>query len=522
MKPVFFFIFLLKFTVLFSQISFPTKQLDDKLHTLLKESHAPGFSIAILAGDKLIYSKGFGYSNIEQKQKADENTLFAIGSASKAFTTGLLGIMEAEHGLSFDDKPHKYLPKLEFYNEILNSELTIKDLVCHRSGLPRHDFSWYLFPTENKDSLLARIKYHEPFKNIRTQWHYNNFGYLIQGMITEKITGKSWEDNIRERFFIPLEMQRSNVSIKEMKKTKNIATGYEWQNMETTKPMDYFNIAAMSPAGSINSSAIEMSRWLEVWLNNGKYKGKQVLPAAYIKKAINPLIIIDNGIADPQFPDQHLKSYGYAWGVSSYKGHYRLEHGGNIDGFSANVSLFPTDNIGIVVLTNQNSSMLPALARNIASDLILNAKPTDWISYLKEKQTTARKKLAEAKKKENESNISSTKLSHSLQEFTGNYQHPGYGTFHITTKNDSLFAQTSRNKLYLAHKYYDVFTPMEIKNDVIDKASDAGFNFNFQTDETGKITSVAIKLEPMLDAVKFIRVSPSTPVNKENKKTSGL
>lgn len=519
MKPILILFLLLKFTLTFSQISFSSKKLDAKLLDLLKESHAPGFSIAIIKNNKIVYSKGFGYSNIEKKQKVDENTLFAIGSSSKAFTTGLLGIMEVEHGLSFDDSPRKYLPELEFYNTMLNSELTIKDLVCHRSGLPRHDLSWYLFPTENKDSLLAKVKYHEPFKNIRTQWYYNNFGYLIQGMITEKITGKSWENNIRERFFVPLEMQRSNVSIAEMKKTQNIATGYEWKDMETTKAMKYYNIAAMSPAGSINSSAIEMSRWISIWLNKGKYKEKQILPESYVKKAINPLFLVEEGITDPQFPDQYLKSYGYAWFVSSYKGHYRLDHGGGIDGFSTNVSLFPTDSLGIVVLSNQNASIVPVLARNIASDVILNTKETDWIGYLKEKQITTKKKLAETKKKEADDTIHNTKPSHNLQDFAGDYKHPGYGTFHVTTKNDSLFVQTSKSKFYLLPKHYNTFSPKEVKDGVPDMTSDSGFNLNFQINEMGNIDYVTAKLEPTLSAITFKRISViSASVKKETSK----
>ncbi|WP_062697037.1 serine hydrolase [Chryseobacterium indologenes] len=506
MKITFFFIFLFKFVLLFSQTTFSGKKLDRKLLELLNESHVPGFSIAIVKDNKLIYCKGFGYSNIEKRQKTDENTLFAIGSTSKAFTTALLGIMESERKLSFDDNPRKYLPQLEFYNNTLNTELTIKDLICHRSGLPRHDMSWYLFPTENKDTLLSRIRYQEPFRPIRTQWHYNNFGYLIQGMIAEKITGKSWEDNIREHFFIPLEMKRSSVSIEEMKQAKNIATGYEWQNMETTRAMEYYNIASMSPAGSINSSSAEMSRWLEIWLNKGRYKEKSILPESYVKKAVNPLFSLEDGIRDLQFPDQHLNSYGYAWRISSYKGHYRLEHGGNIDGFSANVCLFPSDNLGIVVLCNQNSSMFPALARNIASDMILHSKPTNWIAYLKEKLKSAKDQLAINRKRQENNTIKNTKPSHLLQAFTGHYKHSGYGTFHITAKNDSLFVQTLNKQFYLSHRHYDTFTPMIVKNGTVENNSDIGFNFNFQTDESGNISSLTAQMEPMLPPIQFIRI----------------
>ena len=512
-------LFLLLFTNIYSQKGLNEKNLDQKLEKLLSQTHAPGFSIAVVKADKIIYAKGFGYSNIEQKEKVNENTLFAIGSTTKAFTTALLGIMEEEHGLNFDDTPRKYLSNLEFYNDELNNKLTIKDLVSHRSGLPRHDFSWYLFPTESKDSLLARVKYHEPFADLRSTWHYNNFGYLIQGLITAKLTGKTWEQNIRDRFFVPLEMSRSNLSIKEMKPMKNISTGYEWKNLDTTVALDYFNIAAISPAGSINSSAKEMSAWLKIWLNQGKYKGKQVLPEAYIKKAVNPLMLVGPGISDPQFADQHLKSYGYAWFVSSYKGHYRLEHGGNIDGFTANIALVPADSLGIIVLCNQDGSMLPALARNIMSDELLDLSKTDWIAYHDNKIEQLRKQLNATKQAQNESRVLGAKPSHLLEEFTGKYTHPGYGDFLISVQNDSLFAQFPVRKYYLNPWHYDLFKPQEYKDGKVDTLSGLGVNFNFRTGELGDVESVEVKFEPNLKPLSFSRAPLQADVSMDELKT---
>lgn len=366
---------------LFSQTKINEINIDKKLKELQETTQTVGFAVAIVKGNEVIYAKGFGYRDLEQKLKADENTLFAIGSSTKAFTTGLLGIMETEKGLKFTESPRKYLPELEFYNDELNNQVTILDMVSHRTGLPRHDFSWYLFPTNSKDSLLARVKYQESFTGIRKQWYYNNFMYLAQGLITEKLTGKSWEDNIRERYFKPLNMTTSNVSIDELKSHANISKGYELENFETQKALPYYNIAAISSAGAINSSVKEMANWVKIWLNDGKFNETQILPKSYVEKAVNPLMLIGAGIADKQFPDQQLNSYGYAWFTSSYKGHYRLEHGGNIDGFSANVSFFPTDKIGIVVLTNQDGSALPSLVRNAISDEILNLKSTDWVDF---------------------------------------------------------------------------------------------------------------------------------------------
>ncbi len=515
---LFVFAALLISTVAIAQFNLNEKQLDKKLQALQEATQTVGFSVAIVQGDKTLYSKGFGYKDFDKQLPVDENTLFAIGSTSKAFTTALLGIMEDEKGLSFNDSPRKYLPELEFYNNDLNNNLTLLDMVSHRTGLPRHDLSWYLFPTENKDSLLARVKYHKPFTGIREQWHYNNFMYLAQGVIIEKLTGKSWEDNIRERFFKPLQMTTSNVSIAELEQATNASKGYVLKDFTTNTLTPYYNIAAISPAGSINSSAKEMANWLKVWLNEGKFNNTQVLPKAYVKKAINPLMLIGNGIADEKFPDQHLNSYGYAWMTSSYKGHYRLEHGGNIDGFSANAAFFPTDKLGIVVLANQDGSALPTLVRNTISDYLLELEETDWIAYYQEKLDQLKKQKEEQKKTEIESKVANTTPTHSLIEYTGKYEHKGYGTINVEVENDSLWAQFTREKAYLKHTHYDIFEPYLVKGSKVD-SDGSGFNFNFQTDDLGDIAGVNLKLEPTLEPLYFKRSPNEVIISKETLNT---
>lgn len=490
---------------IFAQINLNEKNLEKKLKELQEATKTVGFSVAIVKGNEVIYTKGFGYRDLDKKIKANENTLFPIGSTSKAFTTALLGIMEDEKNLKFTDSPRKYLPELEFYNDELNNNINILDMISHRTGLPRHDFSWYLFPTDDKNELLKRVKYHEPFTGIREQWYYNNFMYLAQGLITEKLTGKSWEDNIRERFFKPLNMSTSNLSIEELKKQSNISKGYTFENFETNKETPYYNIAAISPAGSINSSAKEMANWVKIWLNEGKFNDTQVLPKNYVDKAINPLMLVGSGISDKQFPDQHLSSYGYAWFISSYKGHYRLEHGGNIDGFSANVSIFPTDKIGIVVLANQDGSALPTLVRNLISDELLSLKKTDWISYYNERVDKIIKQQKENKKKEKDSKFENKKPTHSLTEYTGKYTHKGYGTFQIEIINDSLWANFTREKAFVKHEHYDIFKPYLLKDNKV-SPNDLGFNFNFETNDLGDIEAVKIKLEPTLDPIVFTRI----------------
>jgi len=500
---------IISISAVFAQSDKRLKGLEKDLNEILELTKAPGFAVAIVEGRKIIYAKGFGYSDYENKIPADENTLYAIGSSSKAFTSSILGQLRQEDKLSFEESPLKYVTDLKFYNDEMNNNIIIKDLMCHRTGLPRHDFSWYLFPTNNKDSLLLRVEHHEPFTGVRQQWYYNNFMFLAQGVIAERITGKSWEDNIKERFFKPLGMTRSNVSIEELAKSSNAAFGYELKKDSIISKMDYYNIAGMSPAGSINSSVNEMANWLLTWINKGKFNDEQILPEAYINEAISSQMVVSGALPDKEFPDMHFSTYGYGWFLSSYKGHYLVQHGGNIDGFSANVGFFPGDSIGVVVLTNQNGSVVPGLVRNTVADRMLKTQKTDWAKKFSEQKTKAEKEEKDAKSEMTASTIENTKPSHILQDYTGEYSHPGYGKFNITNKNDSLYANFKLKTFYLKHIHYDIFEPFEVTKTGIDTTETGLLRLNFITNDGGEISLVRMKLEGSLDHPIEFKHSPN-------------
>jgi CubicO group peptidase (beta-lactamase class C family) len=516
MKKLLFFLFtIILVSPLFAQIDKRLKGIDKELNAILEATKAPGFAVAIVEGDKIIYAKGFGYSDFENKIPADVNTLYAIGSSSKAFTSSILGQLRNEDKLSFDDSPIKYIPELKFFNDEMNNNIIIKDLMCHRTGLPRHDFSWYLFPTYDKDSLIQRIAHQEPFTGVRQQWYYNNFGFLTQGVIAERVTGKSWEDNIRERFFKPLGMTRSNVSIEELEKSTNAALGYELKKDSIISKMDYYRIAGMGPAGSINSSVNEMSNWLITWINKGKFKDQEILPQTYIDEAIGSQMVVSGAIPDAEFPEIHMTNYGYAWFISSYRGHYRVEHGGNIDGFSANVAFFPSDSIGVVVLSNQNGSAVPSLVRNTIADRMLDVSKTDWAQRFLDDQEKAKKAEEEVKTENTSAKIENTRPSHILQEYAGMYSHPGYGDFEIMVEDDLLYAKFKLMKLYLKHYHYDIFEPFEVTETGVDTTDSGPLRFNFVTNDAGDISYVKMKAEAALDPIEFKR-TPNT-IEVDNK-----
>lgn len=498
--------------------------LDTAFERVLKDQLAAGFAVAVVEKNKVIYAKGFGYRDYEKKLPVTPNTLFAIGSCTKAFTSSLIGLLQKDNKLEFDKPAIKYLPSLKFYNDDMNRQITVRDLMSHRTGLPRHDYSWYLFKTNSRDSLLQRIAYQEPTFGIRERWQYNNFMFLVQGMIAEKITGKSWEENISSQIFKPLGMTRSNFTVKEMESSDDAALGYGLKKDSIIDKLDYYNINAMGPAGSINSSVNEMAKWVITWINGGKYEGKEILPANYVTTAMSAQMVAGSGLPSKERTDVFFSNYGLGWSLASYKGHYRVEHGGNIDGFSASTCFFPTDSIGIIVLTNQNASSVTSTVRNLIADRLLNIPYFDWNGDVVASNKKAKAAAKEAEKTTTSNQQKDSKPSHPLKDYQGLYNHPGYGTFEVVHRNDSLFAYVHDNiPTWLRHYHYDIFQPFNVEKDgVIDTTAKSPIRFQFHMSETGEINATTVKLEPTLDALKFNKTIKAVKAsNDELKKYLG-
>ena len=498
----------------------PLAGIDTSLERILSERKGAGFAVAVIEKNKVIYAKGFGYRDYEKKLPVTPNTLFAIGSCTKAFTALLVGLLNKEAKVDYDKPVREYLPELKFFNTEMNNQITVRDMMCHRTGLPRHDFSWYLFNTSSRDSLMRRIQYQEPTATPRQTWQYNNFMFLLQGMISEKLTGKSWEKNIQEKIFTPLGMSSSNISIKELEKNADASLGYSLYKDSSIKKMEYYNINAMGPAGSINSSVNEMAKWVMMWINGGKINGKEFFPAAYLKEAMSSQMIIGAALPDKEKADIHFANYGFGWFLASYRGHYRVEHGGNIDGFSASTCFFPSDSIGIIVLTNQNGSAITSIVRNTIADRILKIKPIDWLADRNAADAKAKAEAKESEKKVESNQKKGTTPSHPLTEYEGLYSHPGYGTMEIVLQKDSLFAFTPNNKVWLRHYHYDVFETFGVDGkEGIDTTEKSSLNFKFDMNEAGEINTVSLTLEQGLKPMAFSRKPKAKELTKEELKS---
>lgn len=478
--------------------------IEPALSKLLSDWHVAGFAVAVVEKDKVIYSQGFGYRDYENKKPVTPNTLFAIGSSSKAFTCGLVGLLQKDGKVRLDNKIRDYLPDLHFYNDNMDANITVRDMMCHRTGLSRHDYSWYFFNTHRRDSMLYRVRYMEPTAGIREKWQYNNFMFLGQGVLVEKLTGRSWEDNIRERFFGPLEMNRSNLSVDALQQDAEASFGYKVVSDSLIRKTSYYDIAGMGPAGSINSSAMDMAHWVMMWINGGGYKGKEVLPPFYVTDAISAQMVMD-GLPDRRHPDMHSDAYGLGWFLDSYRGHYEVEHGGNIDGFSANISFFPSDSVGIVILTNQNGSPVPTLARKLIADRLLGLKYVDWSKELLAAKARAKKQQQEAERATEKEKKPQAGPSHPLKDYQGIYNNPEAGDMVVSLSHDTLWGSTGRQRFYLQHFGYDIFELRWIDNtDGTADTSGNGVKVIFRYNETGNISVMEAPFEGGVKPIEFL------------------
>lgn len=520
-RLVLFCLWLITTSIAFSQKQKPATNrfagLDTAFARVLKDWKAAGFAVAVVEKDKVVYAQGFGYKEFEKKQPATANTQFAIGSCTKAFTSSLVGLLEADKKVELDKPVRTYLPQLQFATNEMNSYVTLRDMMCHRTGVSRYDYSWYFFPSNSVDSLMQRVQVMEPSEPLRQKWQYNNYMFMLQGAVVSKLTGKSWEENLHQNIFSPLQMTNTTSNLADWMKAPDLSVGYGLKKDSIIDKLDYYNIRAMAPAGSINSSVNDMAKWLTLWINGGKYGGKQVLPASYVSEAMSSQMVMAGALPGKDRPDLYMSNYGFGWMLTSYRSHYRVEHGGNIDGFSASTCFFPSDSVGIVVLCNQNGSQVPAVVRNIISDRILGLPYRDWETSLYQPIAEGKKKAAEAAKTVTSNQVRGTKTSHPLADFAGLYTHNGQEQIEIIYQHDSLYAQLPAMKWWLQHYHYDVFQPFDIDKKTGIDTSDAGpLRFNFVTNDAGKITEFALPLEPGTKPITFTRTAKAGVISQDS------
>ncbi|MBV6438412.1 MAG: D-aminopeptidase [Saprospiraceae bacterium] len=471
------------------------RQLTDSLR---QKRLTPGLAFGVVKDGKVLLAEGFGYRDLEKKLPVTAQTQFAIGSSSKAFTAAGLAILVDKGQLEWEKPVIHYLPDFKLFDDFATREMNAIDLVCHRSGLPRHDFMWYGSSFSRKD-IYERLRYLQPNKSLRTTWQYNNLMFMTAGYLTERLSGITWEQFVKTHIFQPLGMSNSNFSVNEMAASMDAALGYRTKDRKENIRMDYRNLDAIGPAGSINSNVSEMLQWVQLHLNEGKIAGKQIISAAAITRMHSPQMLMDASGSEKN-PEITDPAYGMGWFVQRYKGLRVVQHGGNIDGFSALVYMVPEKEFGLVVLTNQNGSGIPMMLARYATDLVLGLDPTDWYARVYaegDKQEEEKKKDQKPEPKR----IAGTQPAHPADVYTGEYEHPGYGVIEIKNTEKNLRLKYNAFDLPLEHWHYDVFRAK-------DDALDINQMVNFQTDANGTVFQLTTNMDPLVEDVVFKKTAP--------------
>lgn len=468
----------------------------------MKDWKVQGCAVAIVKNGKIVYTKGFGLRDVKNNLPVTPNTLFAIGSCSKAFTAASICLLVDEGKIDFDKPIISYYPNFRMQDDYVSNHITVRDLLCHRSGLPRHDFAWYGADILSRKDIVDALRYLEPSKGFREVWQYQNIMFTTAGYLVEVISGEKWENFVAKSIFEPLEMKSSNFSVNDMQKSSDFAKPYD-ERKDVVTEIPFRNLDNMGPAGSINSNVTDMANWLIMQINGGKFNGKQVISDGSLRQTQTPQMVVPSVVTDEVF----YNSYGMGWMITSYRGHLRVEHGGNIDGFSASTCFFPKDSIGIVVLTNMNSTSLTSIARNYAVDKLLGLSEIDWNKKLLGDVSKSKELKKESEDKKDPNKIEGTEPSHPLKSYAGKFEHPAYGTIEITLNDDILSADFHSMKAELKHYHYDIFETVE--NDII-----PNLKITFYTNIKGEIHKISIPLQPDVKDIEFKRTVEKKEVGK--------
>lgn len=450
----------------------------------------PGIAIAIVKNNEIILAEGYGYRDLDNKKPMTENTILAIGSSSKAFTTFIMGKLVEENIMEWDKPLRNYIPWFSLYDKQAGDRLSPRDLITHRSGLPRHDLLWYNNNEITREEIVRRLAYLPPNADLREKWQYNNLMYLAAGYLIEKLTDKTWEDAVREIIFDPLEMERSNFSVLDSQKDDDFAYPYSEDDGEIKK-IAFRDISRIGPAGSINSSVQEMANWLIVHTNRGIFENDQIISGAIL----NDMHAVHMAIGQPSHnPHYTSPDYGLGWFVDTYRGERRVHHGGNIDGFSAQVSFLPGKNIGIVAIANKNATQLPELLSRTAYDLLLEKDPIDWVTEAIEEQLEFGDIYSEARERIITRRKENTRPAHLLRSYAGIYKHPGYGELEIKFEGTDLLFVYNDIETPLKHWHYETFNGQRSEDPTF-----TDFKITFITSVNGNVSELRAFFEPTLD-----------------------
>jgi CubicO group peptidase (beta-lactamase class C family) len=437
---------------------FDVKVVDALAEKALADFECPGLAIALIKDDRVLLARGYGVREIGRKEPITASTLFALASCSKAFTAAAAGALVDEHKMNWDDLVSSHLPDFRMAYPLADRTVTLRDCLCHRTGLSRHDVLWIEAP-QSRAALIRRIGQLPPTTSFRSTWEYNNLMFLVAGQAVGAVGG-GWEEVVQRKLFDPLGMKTADFSTKTAEKREH-ARPHRRRDDNTIESFPWENIDQIGPAGSINANVRELCSWLRMQLGAGKLAGRTILSPGVVKEMHTPQMVVRNeGYFSIFFPPDVTEylSYGLGWFIYSYRGQHCISHGGSLEGFRAQMILVPKHRLGIVVLCNLGSCRLPeALSKNLI-DRMLGLPERDWNAHYVALDRKLRKGWEETLAKRQAERKKDTHPSLGLADYAGAFTAPGYGQATVLVGEEGLRLLWNGFTLKLEHFHFDTFS----------------------------------------------------------------
>lgn len=481
------------------------KGLDAALDSMRVQWNIPGMAVAVVAKGKVIHIAGYGFRDVANRLPVTPETKFAIASISKSFTVTTLAALAKQGKIQWDGRVRDYLPDFQMYDPVVTDRMTIRDLVTHRSGLARHDLMWGL-GIYNREQLYQRLRYLQPNKDFRTFWQYQNLMFTTAGYLAGKVNGSSWEDLVQSAVLTPLGMTSSSPAIAGLEQGGNVALPYAWTDADTLMPVPWRSTDAIAPTGGLHSTAQDMTRYLMMHMQGGRFEGKEIIAPGDSRAMQMPQMTMTQPmtVVAGQFP-QELDDEAYGMGllITHYRGHKLVHHPGNWDGYSLEMSFLPQDSVGVIVLTNMYSTIIRDFLPWYLYDRLLGLPPIDWNGRFLAIRNRMRTMAANGRAEEDRNRVPNTTPSHPLDAYVGTYVHPAYGAMVVSRDGDGLKLKFGNYEFPLPHYHYDVFRfAPPAGNPVHNRFR---WRVTFGTDPDGTVGSISAPVEPSIAPLVFVR-----------------
>ncbi|MBS1917261.1 MAG: serine hydrolase [Bacteroidetes bacterium] len=490
MKRIFIYVSFFLFCV--NNFSFSQKNNPAVFEQYIKQAmqlwKTPGLSIVVIKDDNVVYKNAFGVTQLGKPDPFTTSTLSICASTTKAMTAVCMGMLVDEGKVKWTDKVSDVYPALKLYDDYATSEITVKDLFTHNTGLGNADLLWVLgFPL---DTIIYRMRFIKPAYSFRSSFIYQNLMYMVAGEVIHKISGKTWDEFIKERLFSPLGMDHTYpVYAQSVNEPSHISPHWMYDD-SVVKPIPFIDTKGIDAAGGVWSCANDIAKWVKFILDSASINGKRLLTAGTFEELFKPQSIVTDEEFYPtqQVTKPHWKTYGLGWFQEDYRGKMVQFHTGSLDGAVAIIGLIPDQHFGVYIFANMDHTELRHALMYKAMDLwCFNDNANDWSKDLYKLYVGLKKKSKDRGKEEEAKRVMNTKPSLPLSSYAGEYTNEIFGDAQVVFANDSLRLKFPKeNNLRLSHWNYDTFLG-KYDYDWNDKTT-----VRFSLDNEGKVSQFEI------------------------------